>query len=128
MPTILLVDDRRDAHVTVGSKLEGMGFTVRSLNTAIDIIERVVEELPDVIFLDMNMPEVDGCEAAQLLQADERTTNIPIVMLSSHASLSDADIAKACGCITLLDKPLEPTSVKRVLNQIFSEKESTKIE
>ncbi len=120
MPTILVVDDRRDAQLTVSAKLEGMGFAVTVSETGMDIVEQVVNAMADVVFMDMNMPDIDGCEAAQILRKDERTRAIPIVMLSSGVSLEERDIAIQSGCVDLIEKPIDEVIVKELLARILN--------
>ena len=120
MPTILVVDDRRDAQLTVSAKLEGMGFAVKTSESAVDIVEQVVNALADVVFMDMNMPDIDGCEAALILRNDERTWAVPIVMVSSGTSLEERDIAIQSGCVELIEKPIDEALVKELLARILN--------
>jgi two-component system response regulator RpaA len=120
MPTILVVDDRRDAQLSVSAKLEGMGFAVKTSESALDIVVQVVEALADIVFMDMNMPEIDGFEAAQILRKDERTEAIPIVMLSNTTSLEERNLAIQAGCVELIGKPLDQELVKELLSRLLN--------
>ncbi len=69
-------------------------------------IELAQKENPDLIIMDLSLPEVDGWEATKRLKADEATKHIPIIALSAHAMSSDEDKAKMVGCDDYLSKPL----------------------
>ena len=120
MPTVLVVDDRRDAQLTVSAKLEGMGFAVKTVDSAVNIVDQVIGALADIVFLDMNMPDIDSCEAAQILRKDERTWAIPIVMLSSTISQEQRNIAVQSGCMDLIGKPIDEEVVKDLLARILN--------
>ncbi len=121
MPTILVVDDQRDAQITVSAKLEGMGFAVKTSETAVEIVEQVISVSADMVFMDMNMPNIDGCEAAQILRNDERTSSIPIVMLSSTTTADDREIAIQAGCVDLIAKPIDEVLVRALFSRIFND-------
>lgn len=120
MPTILIVDDRRDAQLTIGAKLEGMGFAVKTINSASDIIEHAVSALADIVFMDMNMPEIDGCEASQILRGDERTWSIPILMMSATTTPEERELAIQSGCVDLIAKPIDEDVVKDLLSRLLN--------
>lgn len=120
MPTILVVDDRRDAQLTVSAKLEGMGFAVKTVDSALNIVDQVIVALADIVFMDMNMPDIDGCEAAQILRKDERTWAIPVVMLSSTTSQEERNIAVQSGCVDLIAKPIDEEVVKELLSRLLN--------
>lgn len=120
MPTILIVDDRPEARLMMSSKLELMGFAVKTSESATDIVELAVNCLADVVFLDLNMPDIDGCEAAQLLRKDERTWSIPLVMVSSGATVEERELAIQSGCVELISKPIEENLIKDLLARILS--------
>jgi len=120
MPTVLVVDDRRDAQLTVSAKLERMGFAVKTVDSAVNIVDQVITALADIVFMDMNMPGIDGCEAAQILRKDERTWAIPIVMLSATTSQEERNIAVQAGCVDLIVKPIDEEVVKELLARILN--------
>jgi len=104
----------------VSAKLEGMGFAVKTSETAEDIVEQVINALADIVFMDLNMPDIDGCEAAQILRKDERTWSIPIVMLSSTTTADERELAVQAGCVELIGKPIDEDTVRALLSKIFN--------
>jgi two-component system cell cycle response regulator DivK len=72
--------------------------------TAIEVAER---ERPDLILMDLSLPVLDGWEAARRIKANVALEHIPIIALSAHAMIGDAERARLCGCDDYLSKPLD---------------------
>lgn len=62
---------------------------------------------PDVILMDLSLPEIDGCHATRLIKADPVTRGIPVIVLTAHAMLSDRQRAFDAGCDDFDTKPVE---------------------
>ena len=104
MPAILIINDSPSINVILSYKLETAGFTVDTVETASDGINRANESHYDLIVVDFKLPDTDGSEVCRLLKNQENREDIPVVMMSAHESDSISEIAKtagADGCITL---------------------------
>ena len=75
---------------------------------AVELARRL---LPDLILMDISIPEMDGWEATRILRADPTTRDIPIVALTAHALADDRERASAVGFTAYLAKPIEPRAV-----------------
>jgi two-component system, cell cycle response regulator DivK len=106
LTTILIVDDRRDSELILGKQLQSHGFDVRTINEAAALLDILEAGGIDLILMDMNMPEVDGCEATQTLKADVRFATIPVVICTAHPLDGDEARARASGCDSFLEKPV----------------------
>lgn len=74
-------------------------------------IELARRELPDLILMDMQMPEMDGLTATQILRADPQTQNIPVVIITASAMREDRKRAFDAGCSGYITKPVDPVSL-----------------
>jgi CheY-like chemotaxis protein len=115
MPKILLVEDNEMNRDMLSRRLERKGYSVIiAVDGAIGV--RMAEtEQPDLILMDMSLPEVDGWEATRRLRAAPATRRIPIIALTAHAMSSDREKALEAGCDDYDSKPVELT---RLLGKI----------
>jgi CheY-like chemotaxis protein len=81
---------------------------------------------PDLILMDLNLPEVDGWEATRRLKADPATRDIPIIALSSHAMAGDREKALAAGCDDFDTKPIEFDRLRAKIEQALAPKRASK--
>ncbi|MDX1653629.1 MAG: EAL domain-containing protein, partial [Candidatus Competibacteraceae bacterium] len=105
---VLMVDDDRTILELYGGQLRGAGFQVYSLSDPWAVLEVAVEFQPELILLDLYMPEVDGFEISHLLRQEERFLNIPIVFLSGERDVHKQVKAFDVGAFDFLVKPVKP--------------------
>lgn len=115
MPKILIVEDNEDNRDALSRRLERRGFQVVMAHDGKLGAQMATSERPDLILMDMNMPEVDGWEATRLIKADSGTEHIPVIALTAHAMSGDRERALAVGCVDYHTKPVE---LPRLLAQI----------
>src|SRR5687768_14853107 len=105
--TILLVDDDQDDYFLFGEALKKTGLSV-SLSYSSNFLEAIAyltTQLPDIIFLDLNMPFKNGLDALSDLQAEENFRSIPVVIFSSSTYSRDIKIAYERGAALYFTKP-----------------------
>jgi CheY-like chemotaxis protein len=107
-PLVLVVDDFQDNREMFAEFLSLSGFRVAEAATGREAIDRGFELLPDVILMDLSLPELDGWEATRQLKNDPRTSHIPIVALTGHALADHSREAREAGCDAFLTKPCLP--------------------
>jgi two-component system cell cycle response regulator DivK len=112
---ILLVEDNEDNRIIYRVSLEHFGYDVIEALDGQAGIDLAFETLPDLILMDISIPEIDGWEATRILKADARTGHIPIIALTAHAMHADRERAAAAGCDGYLAKPVEP---RRVVDEV----------
>jgi two-component system alkaline phosphatase synthesis response regulator PhoP/two-component system response regulator VicR len=126
---ILAVDDERHIVRLVQINLEKEGYEVVTASTGREALEKVASENPDLIVMDVMMPEMDGFEALEKLKADPETANIPVIMLTAKAQDADVFSGWQKGADLYLTKPFNPaellTFVKRILANQNMEAEAT---
>lgn len=118
-PLVLIVDDFDDNREMFTEFLSFSGFRVAQATTGREAIERAISLLPDLILMDLSLPELDGLEATRCLKKDERTKWIPVLALTGHAVAAHSREARAAGCAAFLTKPCLPelllSEIRRVL-------------
>src|SRR5689334_20119623 len=107
-PLVLVVDDFQDNREMFAEFLSLSGFRVAEAATGREALDRAFELIPDVILMDLSLPELDGWEATRHLKHDPRTQHIPIVALTGHALADHSREAKEAGCDAFLTKPCLP--------------------
>ena len=107
-PLVLVVYDYLEAREICAEYLGFHGYRVVTAEDGLQALERAFEVLPDVILMDLSLPELDGWAATRRLKADPRTRGIPIVALTGHALSAERERALAAGCDDVITKPVVP--------------------
>lgn len=105
-PLILVVDDEEDILELVKYNLKKEGFDVNCAENGLEAIEKAKESIPDVIVMDIMMPEMDGIEASKKLREHARLRSIPILMLTARSDESDQVQGLDAGADIYLTKPV----------------------
>jgi CheY-like chemotaxis protein len=107
MPRILLVEDNEENRDALSRRLERRGYEVVIAIDGEHGLAMARADAPDLILLDMNLPEMDGWEVARALRAAEATRGIPIIALTAHAMSGDREKALGAGCDEYHTKPAQ---------------------
>lgn len=107
-PLVLVVDDYLEAREICAEYLGFHGYRVVTAEDGLQAIDKAFEVLPDVILMDLSLPELDGWAATRRLKADPRTSEIPIVALTGHAMTAERERALEAGCDDVITKPVVP--------------------
>jgi len=108
---ILVADDDPDILSIVSMSLEAQGYTVHKAVNGREAVDLAREHHPDLLLLDMMMPELSGYEAVGELKGDPATSDIPIVGLSAKAMASDMERASDAGIDGYITKPFRIAQV-----------------
>ena len=106
--TVLLVDEDADSRTIYGRVLARAGYRVINAGTGADALTKAPAVLPDIIVLDLGLPDMHGLDVVAALQANQATTAVRIVILTGYVSAEDRPRARAAGCNTYLLKPTRP--------------------
>jgi len=109
-PAVLVADDEPDMLRFLKSQLKN-NFSVTEASDGKQAVEKALETLPDIILLDMNMPEKDGLQVCRELRQEDSTRNIPIVMLTARADEETKLAALSAGANDFLAKPFSTTEL-----------------
>lgn len=105
---ILLVDDEPDALEVLGFKLKEAGFTPLFAKDGAKALALAREERPDLIVLDLMLPEIDGLDVCKILRRAPATASIPILMLTARAAEMDRVLGLELGADDYVTKPFSP--------------------
>ena len=103
---ILIVDDEKTITSYLEKKLAKLGYTVSVAENGEEALAKAFAECPDFVLLDVKLPILNGHEVCRRLKADNRTGNIPVVMLSAKAQSDEIDHGLASGADKYLCKPM----------------------
>jgi CheY-like chemotaxis protein len=106
-PRILLVEDNEMNRDMLSRRLMRKGYSVTMAEDGSQGLEMAASMNPDLILLDMSLPEIDGWEVARQLKANENLRRIPIIALTAHAMSDDRSRAIEAGCDEYDTKPVE---------------------
>ncbi|HUK90190.1 MAG TPA: response regulator [Blastocatellia bacterium] len=104
---ILLVEDNEVNRRLAEFLLRSHGYAVVEAGTASEAFEMLKTACPDLIVMDIQLPDIDGLEAARRLKLDPATRDIPIVAVTSYALSGDRELAHAAGCAGYVTKPID---------------------
>jgi len=116
-PLVLIVDDNARNLKLAGDVLVAAGFRTLAATTGMDAVAFADEHLPDVVLMDLRLPDMDGTDAARMLSHDERTASIPVIALTSVTLEDDPGWLRTSGFAGYLEKPIDverfPDQVRR---------------
>jgi CheY-like chemotaxis protein len=112
---ILIVEDNEMNRDMLSRRLQRRGFEVCVAADGPQGVAIALSQQPDLILMDLSLPEMDGWEVTRRLKTNDATSEIPIIALTAHAMISDREKALAAGCNDYDTKPIE---FQRLLSKI----------
>ena len=109
--SVLIVDDDPAACRTLAALMEGEGHAVRCASNGHTALRLASEELPDVVLLDVRLPDVDGIEMCRRLKREAGTRGVPVILLSALEDARDKVAGFAAGAVDYLVKPFQAEEV-----------------
>ena|SRR5438128_2293692 len=122
MPRILIVEDNAENRDALARRLQRRGFEVVFATDGKTGIDSARTEKPDLILMDMNMPNLDGWEATRQLKASEATKDIPVIALTAYAMTGDRERALKTGCADYHTKPVEMSQLLAQIETLLGQK------
>jgi CheY-like chemotaxis protein len=107
-PLILVVDDHAESREVCAGLLTQEGFRVITAINGLDGLVKAMSLGPDVIVMDLAMPDLDGLDCTRQLAASSTTRDIPVIVLTAHATPEARALAFEAGCRAFLPKPVLP--------------------
>jgi CheY-like chemotaxis protein len=116
---IVLVDDEPSVRMICRFNLTAAGMDVREAVDGSEALSTILHEVPDLVLLDVMMPNLDGWEVARALQSDPRTRELPIVFLTARAEQADRERAAELGAVGYVLKPFDPVALPSTVESIL---------
>ncbi len=119
MARIVVADDDPDILNIVAMSLEAMGHEVHRATNGLEAVALTKGKAPDLVVMDLMMPEMNGYEATQALKADALTASVPIVALTAKAMRGDEERGRQAGVDAYLTKPFRISQVIELVEQLL---------
>ena len=119
--TIMVVDDNPDIITIVKTILEGKGYSVFSASSGAELLNMLKVQNPDLIILDIMMPEMDGLEVLSRLKAMSETATIPVILLTAKVQYEDVLGGYKLGADYYITKPFTSTQLVNGINLLLGE-------
>jgi CheY-like chemotaxis protein len=117
--TILIVDDDPLIRKLITTTLQDVaGYRLREAGDGLQAIEAAVEDRPEIVFLDYDMPRLNGIETCRRLRSDPVTADATIVMLTAMSDGPHQDLAVGAGADLFLTKPFSPLRLLRLVDEL----------
>jgi CheY-like chemotaxis protein len=123
MKKILVVDDEPNIARLVEMNLKRAGYEVTLGTNGREAMELAASLRPDLIVMDVNMPEMDGIEALNAMKADDELKDIPVIMLTANADNQDLWEGIKAGAIYYVTKPVDPQHLIGLMGRYFADKD-----
>ena len=118
--TILLVDDNPPSRELMREILEASGHAIAEAANGRDALELIYQNPPELVFLDLQMPILDGFSVIRELRNDARFRSLPVVAVTASAMLGDRERAIAAGFDSYIAKPISLAEVRKQVDQLSS--------
>ncbi len=120
MRRIVYVEDNEDNAFMLQTRFELIGdFEILVAVNGNDGLAMVANERPDLVLMDLNLPDIDGWEVTRRLKADPSTAGIPVIALTAHAMSGDREKALAAGCDEFDTKPVDFDRLLQKVNALL---------
>lgn len=111
MKRILIIEDNEDNMYMIKFILEQNQLLVTWAPTGQEGYDIALKEKPDIILMDIQLPDINGLEVTKMIRQSEIRNSIPIIAISSYAMTGDKQKALAAGCTAYIEKPIDPETI-----------------
>jgi len=120
---ILYAEDEPDVQTVVGMVIDAMSdYEIKICDNGKILLDCVDDYKPDLILLDVMMPEMDGPTTFKNLQANEQTKDIPVIFMTAKAQIHEVQLFQETGVIGVITKPFDPVTLCTEIQKIWNEK------
>ncbi|HKO42208.1 MAG TPA: response regulator [Pyrinomonadaceae bacterium] len=105
--TILIIEDYSDTRELLSAMLRGKGYKVIEAEDGLEGLLKATAMYPDLIIMDLSLPEMDGVEATRRIHSQAKLTHIPIFVVSAYLTEDVKEDVSAAGCVEVFSKPFD---------------------
>lgn len=119
---IMVVDDSQTVRNIMALILNRSGYRSVRVASAMEALHTLTELIPDLIFLDVTLPGMDGLDVCKIIKENPRTKKVPVVMLSGNSEVFDKVMGRLAGASDYITKPFEPEAIINSINKFCGQK------
>ncbi len=121
MPTILYAEDDSEHRIMMRIIMKNTDFTLIEAHNGQEALQKIQYQRPDLLLLDLFMPQVDGYAVIEALKANSETRNIPIIVLSAWSTVDIRKRIEQMGAIDFIAKPYDPVELVKAVNLLLTD-------
>ena len=121
-PTILIVEDFSDTRELLSVLLRRQGYSVIEAEDGLEGLLKATGMYPDLIIMDLSLPEMDGVEVARRIHEQVKLSQIPIIVLSAYLTQEVLVDARAAGCVATFAKPFDTYELLAEISNTLAER------
>lgn len=110
---IMVVDDSQTVRNIMALILQRLGYQSVRVRSAMEALNTLTRLVPDLIFLDITLPGMDGLDVCKIIKEAQHTKHVPVVMLSGSAQVFDRVMGRLAGAADYVTKPFEPETIRQ---------------
>ena len=112
MKQAMIVDDSRAMRAILGKFLRELGFEIHEATSGLDALVKIRKiAMPDIVLVDWNMPEMDGCEFLRRIRSEKEFASVPVMMVTTESEMEQVSVALDAGANEYLMKPFDKQSL-----------------
>jgi two-component system cell cycle response regulator DivK len=116
---VLLVEDNLSTVDVLEKALQYLGYEVKVAKNGLEAVKMAVSELPDLVVMDIMLPELDGFEATRRLRENPSTRDVPILAATAKTMPGDKERCLTAGCDSYIAKPFDHRELRNAINSAF---------
>ena len=120
MKRVLVVEDNDNNMKLICLVLEKHGYEPIQAFTGLDGVEKAISERPDIILMDVQLPDINGMEAVKRIRMVDEMQKIPIIAITSYAMSGDREMILKMGCNGYFEKPVNPLTIVKDIEKIVN--------
>lgn len=121
MKTVLVIEDNADNTELITFILHKKNYKTMHAELGLTGVDMALQKNPDIILLDIQLPDIDGYEVLRRIRAEDAGQTVPIIAVTSYAMTGDRQRLMAAGCTGYIEKPIDPLIVVDQIERIIGE-------